>query len=115
MQAELLHADTEMRRFMKDQYRNNLGFPTICVLARNVSRGTVPLPTPIDDDPLMDCIGGFYRSLRPIERRTLLERYVSEGSARARARRLSKSVSAFYKSVNKLLWRCHYWLLERGL
>ena len=110
----LLRADAEMKRFIREQYHNHLGYPKICSFARNLSRGSISLPPPTEDDPVLDCIGAFYISLMPIEKRALFERYSGDGAVRQRARRVSKSVAGFYRFTNKILWRCHYWLLERG-
>ena len=111
--AELLIADAGMNRFIREQYSSNLGYPKMAAFARNVSRGTVSLP-PTLEDPFMECVGAFYHSLRPIERRILVERYMIRDKVKACVKRLSMSVGSFYRKVTKLLWRCYDWMRARG-
>ena len=113
VKAELIIADVELRRFIREQYSNHLGYPKMAAFARNVSRGTVSLP-PIQDDPVMNCVGAFYMSLKPIERRALTEYYLVGHSLRKCSRALSQSVGRFKRGLEKLMWRCFYWLKGAG-
>ena len=116
MEAELLFADRELRRFIKAQYENYypLGYPSAAAFARDIARGTVSLP-PTPQDPLMDQVGVFYHGLKQIERRVISEYYGNRGSFRRCARVIGVSVGRFFRFLNKLLWRCYSFLDGRGL
>ena len=108
VRAEIHQADRELRRFINYQLNEcrRLGYPIMATFAREIARGTVGLPPPTEEDPVMECIGRFFYGLLEIERRILSERYLQTGTEKQRARRLSMSVGSMKLKTDRLLERC---------
>ena len=116
VRAEIALADREMGRFIRAQYAElrKLGYPRMATFARDIARGDIGMPPPTGEDPLMDAIGGFYFSLREIDRRVLSDKYIGLEPETQRARRVSQSVRQNRTSIERLLLRCSGWLQARG-
>lgn len=85
----------------------------MAAFAKDMARGTLSLP-PIQQDPLMDCVGGFFFHLKQIERRILAEYYLGKSLYKC-AKHVGSSPRRFARILEKLLWRCYYWIEGRGL
>lgn len=117
VRAEIHQADRELRRFVLYQLNEfrRLGYPVMCTFARDMARGTLGLPPPTSEDPIMEAVGEFYHQhIREIDRRLLSERYLQMGTEKERARRLSQSVGAYQKTTDRILERCNGFLKARG-
>jgi hypothetical protein len=117
MPLGLLFADVALRRYMAAEYReaDRIGYPRMACFAKEMALGTVRLPPPIEDDPLHDAVGAFYAGLKQIERRILAEFYLPiKSTLKQKAKRVSKSVRNFLKSVERLVADCLRWLQVRG-
>ena len=114
MEAELLIADVQLRRFIRTQYQNNLGYPTVASFARIIGRGCISLP-PTPEDPVLDCVGGFFHGLRPIEKRAITDYYAKPNkNIRICAKRIGISKNRFHRMLRRVLWGCRDWLVAAG-
>ena len=116
VRAEIHQADRELRRFINYQLNEcrRLGYPIMATFAREIARGTVGLPPPTEEDPIMEAVGSFYYSLREIDRRLLSERYLAMGTDKERAKRMSQSLGRYYRGLDRLLCECAGFLKGRG-
>lgn len=110
VRPELLGADYELGRFIRYQHDAvRLGYPKCSAFAKDIARGAVgTAPTP--QDPVMDVVGAFYWQLKEIRRRVAADRYIGEGTAKERARRLSMSVRQREIVIERILIELKGWL-----
>ena len=117
VRAEIHQADRELRRFINYQHAEyrRLGYPVMATFAREIARGTVSLPPPTEEDPLMEAVGEFYfQHLTEIERRVIAEKNLSAGTLYERARRTGMSYGKLKVAIDRILERCHGFLSARG-
>ena len=117
VRAEIHQADRELRRFINYQLNEcrRLGYPIMATFAREIARGTVGLPPPTEEDPIMEAVGEFfYQHIREIDRRILSERYLGMGTEKERAKRASMSVGKIRVTIDNLLYGCQMFLRARG-
>ena len=117
VRAEIHQADRELRRFINYQLNEcrRLGYPVMATFAREIARGTVGLPPPTEEDPIMEAVGEFfYQHIREIDRRILSERYLYMGTEKERAKRASMSLGKYQKTTDRLLCECTGFLKGRG-
>lgn len=116
IRAELSKADREFRRYIRaqqEEYRK-LGYPAMAPFAKGIARGDVGMPPPTQEDPLLDAVGGFFFSLKEIERRVLSDKYTSGDAEAVRVRRVGQSVRQNRVMVERLLLRLDGWLCGKG-
>lgn len=117
VRAEIHQADRELRRFILYQFSEarKLGYPTMSAFAREIARGTVSVPPPTDEDPLMEAVGDFYfQHLHELERRVIAEKNLSEGTLRDRARSVGMSYGRIQRALDRVLERCSGYLKAKG-
>ena len=117
VRAEIHQADRELRRFVLYQFNEakKLGYPTMSAFAREIARGTVSVPPPTEEDPLMEAVGEFYfQHLHEVERRVIAEKNLSIGTLYERARRIGMSHGKLKVAIDRILERCHGFLSARG-
>jgi hypothetical protein len=118
VRSGLAMADRELRRYLKSQFKHAaaLGYPRMSTFARDIARGDIGLPPYEPPDPMMDVIGVFFfQRLRQIERLTLSNRYLGDGTIKERARRLSMSVGSYMRKSDRLVERCRGYLEGCGM
>jgi len=117
VRAEIHQADRELRRFILYQFNEarKLGYPTMSAFAREIARGTVSVPPPTEEDPLMEAVGEFYfQHLHELERRVIAEKNLSEGTLRQRARSVGMSYGRIQRALDRVLERCSGYLKAKG-
>ena len=104
VRPELIRADFELRRFMREQRRDaeRLGYPKCSAFAKDIARGTIS-PAHITEDVILEAVGRWFWSLNEIRRRVVAERYESLDARTTIARRLSMSVRRLEVEVERLL------------
>lgn len=114
VRAEIMDADYEMGRFIRYQRTEyeRLGYPKQAAFAKDLSRGSIPVP-PVINDPKMDVAGSFYWAQNDVKRRILADRYEGE-SEEIRARRASMSVRRLRVELDRLLTQFAGYLNGRG-
>lgn len=110
-----MNADWAMGRFMKYQREEyeRLGYPKQAAFAKDVSRGSVAIPPPVNDPP-SEAAGTFFWMQNDVKRRILADRYDGDAEE-VRARRASMSVRRLRVEVDRLLTQFSGYLTGRGM
>lgn len=117
VRAEIHQADRELRRFVLYQFAEakKLGYPTMSAFAREIARGTVSVPPPTEEDPLMEAVGEFYfQHLHELERRVIAEKNLAVGTLSQRAKMAGISYGKLQWMINGILKECSGYLKGKG-
>lgn len=110
-------ADLELGRYIRHEYAalRKLGYPMMAAFAREIARGTISLPPPTAEDPVMEVVGQFYSRLMLHEKRIMFDKYLGAWSAQSRAKNMGISTGRLQRKINRVLERLERHLMAHGM